>query len=454
MMADILGTEAAMVRVSISSAAHAMACALWASVTPGSKILVATGMPDEASAGVFAELAEWGVRSVAVPLCADGSIDASAIAAATRDTQPDAVLLQRGPRLFAQHASAGPVSCHHEGCLTEWSADQEGAHEPVCKASGHKPRASPDEARVQHSERSAKGLTGHKDGDVQEAQRCGAAQPRQLVKSDDVALAIRAVRAEAGPGCTVVVDNVGAELLDDVAMGALGADAVTGSLLGHLGGGLAPEGGYVAGEHGLLGRACARLSAPGLSLDAGSVPGATQRKLFQGVALSMPLATSLARAAATGDLCEVLKQQQPVGSSASAAHAGLFLAPSLLCEAQKGAAYLRRAFAELGVAVHAAPQPSAPLTRITLPCLHAAEALLRSVQAHACTDASAPPRHDVLDGRKVLVAGSGFVRHSTTEARAVACAHAPFEVVLTGGQHWTVWVTILDAARPELVQYS
>ena len=97
-------------------------------------------------------------------------------------------------------------------------------------------------------------------------------------------------------------------------------------------------------------------------------------------------------------------------------------------------------------------QPSAPLTRVTLPCLDASRALLRAVQANACTHAGAPLRHDVLGGCEVLVAGGGFVQHSAAEACGVARVHAPYEVVLAGGQHWTVWVTVMGAARPELMR--
>lgn len=47
----------------------------------------------------------------------------------------------------------------------------------------------------------------------------------------------------------------------------------------HLGGTIAPCGGYVAGSDDVVNRAFARIGAPGLSLDAGAVPGDTLRLL-------------------------------------------------------------------------------------------------------------------------------------------------------------------------------
>ncbi len=63
---------------------------------------------------------------------------------------------------------------------------------------------------------------------------------------------------------------------------AVGADLVMGSLIKNAGGTLAPGGGYVAGRADLVAAVGARLTAPGVGLDAGGVSGSTQRLLFQG----------------------------------------------------------------------------------------------------------------------------------------------------------------------------
>jgi cystathionine beta-lyase family protein involved in aluminum resistance len=111
------------------------------------------------------------------------------------------------------------------------------------------------------------------------------AQPprRHYVSVAECRAAVAAVRG-ACPGAAVVADNRGAEFVEDEEVGAAGFDLASGTLLGAVGGSVAPEGGYIAGRAGLMDRACARMSAPGLSLDAGSVSGDTLRLLFQGTA--------------------------------------------------------------------------------------------------------------------------------------------------------------------------
>lgn len=52
------------------------------------------------------------------------------------------------------------------------------------------------------------------------------------------------------------------------------------------GGTIAPCGGYVAGKRTWVEAAAARLSAPGLGVDCGSMTGDVRRALFQGLFLS------------------------------------------------------------------------------------------------------------------------------------------------------------------------
>lgn len=62
----------------------------------------------------------------------------------------------------------------------------------------------------------------------------------------------------------------------------VGADLCMGSLIKTPGGTLATAGGYVAGRADLVAAAGARLTAPGVGLDAGAVPSETLRLMFQG----------------------------------------------------------------------------------------------------------------------------------------------------------------------------
>lgn len=65
-----------------------------------------------------------------------------------------------------------------------------------------------------------------------------------------------------------------------------GADLCMGSLIKSPGGSLVTGGGYIAGNKHLVAQAGARLTAPGIGLDSGAVPGETTRLMFQGPILT------------------------------------------------------------------------------------------------------------------------------------------------------------------------
>lgn len=62
----------------------------------------------------------------------------------------------------------------------------------------------------------------------------------------------------------------------------VGADLVMGSLIKSPGGTIVPGGGYIAGRADLVAAAAARLTAPGVGMDAGGVSGSTLRLMAQG----------------------------------------------------------------------------------------------------------------------------------------------------------------------------
>ena len=65
----------------------------------------------------------------------------------------------------------------------------------------------------------------------------------------------------------------------------VGADLTMGSLIKSPGGTIVTGGGYIVGRADLVEAAGARLTAPGVGLDAGAVPGETLRLMFQGAYL-------------------------------------------------------------------------------------------------------------------------------------------------------------------------
>jgi cystathionine beta-lyase family protein involved in aluminum resistance len=234
-VAEVMGCEACMARVSLAGAPHALSCALFACLRPGDTLLLATGAPAGASAPLFAggpsSLQGWGIKVAAVPLTQAGTMNTEAVLSRAHALQPPAVLVQRAPRPadVAASLAAGTHSAH------------------------------------------------------------AARAPRQLVAYGELACFAQQLK-EVAPACQLVVDNADAELLEARKPGSMpGVDLVSGSLTRHLGGFVSPEGGYVAGRRRLVERACAAMCAPGLSLDAGSVAGETQRLLFQGtIQLHLP----------------------------------------------------------------------------------------------------------------------------------------------------------------------
>ena len=68
----------------------------------------------------------------------------------------------------------------------------------------------------------------------------------------------------------IMVDNCYGELVEDREPGHVGADIVVGSLMKNLGGGIAPTGGYIAGNANLIQMVADRLTAPGIGKEQGA----------------------------------------------------------------------------------------------------------------------------------------------------------------------------------------
>ena len=75
---------------------------------------------------------------------------------------------------------------------------------------------------------------------------------------------------ERKPDVLCMVDNCYGELVEDKEPGHVGADVVVGSLMKNLGGGIAPTGGYVAGQSKYIQMVAERLTAPGIGKDLGA----------------------------------------------------------------------------------------------------------------------------------------------------------------------------------------
>ncbi|KAL0033631.1 hypothetical protein WJX79_008788 [Trebouxia sp. C0005] len=113
---------------------------------------------------------------------------------------------------------------------------------------------------------------------------CGYAS-RPTLDLAEIDMAVQVIKSQQ-PDCLVVVDNCYGEFTDTKEPCAVGADLCMGSLIKNPGGTIVTGGGYVAGKAHLVRAAQARLTAPGVGMDAGCVPGDTVRLMMQGLFLA------------------------------------------------------------------------------------------------------------------------------------------------------------------------
>ncbi len=205
----------------------------------------------------------------------------------------------------------------------------------------------------------------------------------------------RIVRAVA-PAALVLVDNCYGELVEATEPTHHGVDAVMGSLIKNVGGGLAPGGGYVIGRAAVIERVAARHYAPGLGTAVGPTLG-FGRAFVQ----------------------------------------GLFMAPLVVGECLAGLDFAAALFAELGETVD--PLPGAPrydiVQAIRLGSAQRLIAFARGLQRAMPLNARFAPEPGAVPGYRdlVVMSGGAFVGGATIELSCDAPLRPPFEVYLQGG---------------------
>ena len=209
---------------------------------------------------------------------------------------------------------------------------------------------------------------------------------------------IRAVK-EKRPDIYIVVDNCYGAFVCEDEPSFYGADAVAGSLIKNLGGGLAPTGGYIAGSREAIERIAARLTAPGLGREVGSYEG-SYRPFYQ----------------------------------------GLFMAPHTVCQALKVAAFTAR-MAEL-TGLLASPSYDAPrgdiIQALILGDPQKVIAYCRGIQSGSPVDAHLSPEPWDMPGYedRVIMAAGAFVQGASIELSCDAPMREPFAVYQQGGLTW------------------
>ncbi len=104
---------------------------------------------------------------------------------------------------------------------------------------------------------------------------------RKSLQVEEIEKAIKAIR-EVNNTAIIMVDNCYGEFVQDKEPLEVGADLIVGSLIKNLGGGIAPNGAYVAGKKELIELVAERLTAPGLGKEVGPTLG-INKNFLQGI---------------------------------------------------------------------------------------------------------------------------------------------------------------------------
>ena len=201
------------------------------------------------------------------------------------------------------------------------------------------------------------------------------------------------------PDVICMVDNCYGEFVETLEPTDVGADMIVGSLIKNPGGGLAPIGGYIVGRKDCIERAAYRLTAPGLGKEVGASLGVSQ-SLYQ----------------------------------------GLFLAPTVVAGALKGAVFAANLYEKLGFGV--VPNGSESrhdiIQAITFGTPEGVIRFCEGIQAAAPVDSFVTPEPWAMPGydSDVIMAAGAFIQGASIELSADAPIKPPYAVYFQGGLTW------------------
>ncbi len=201
------------------------------------------------------------------------------------------------------------------------------------------------------------------------------------------------------PEVICMVDNCYGEFVETKEPLEAGADMIVGSLIKNPGGGLAPIGGYIVGKKECVDRAAFRLSAPGLGKEVGASLGLNQA-FFQ----------------------------------------GLFLAPTVVAGALKGAIFAANIYEKLGfrVSPNGTEERHDIIQAVTFEKPEGLTAFCQGIQAAAPVDSFVSPEPWDMPGydAPVIMAAGAFVQGSSIELSADGPVKPPYSVYFQGGLTW------------------
>ncbi len=201
------------------------------------------------------------------------------------------------------------------------------------------------------------------------------------------------------PDVICMVDNCYGEFVEKKEPSELGADMVVGSLIKNPGGGLAPCGGYIAGKKEYVENAAYRLTSPGLGKEVGATLGVN------------PLM-----------------------------YQGLFLAPTVVSGALKGAVFAAELYGRLGFKTVPGGKDERTdiIQAVELGTSERLLAFCEGIQAAAPVDSFVKPVADAMPGydSEVVMAAGAFVQGSSIELSADGPLRPPYNVFFQGGLTW------------------
>ena len=130
---------------------------------------------------------------------------------------------------------------------------------------------------------------------VIEIQRSKGYSTRKSIDIHKVEKVIKLIK-EIDKNIIVMVDNCYCEFVSEKEPTAVGADIMVGSLIKNLGGGIAPNGAYIAGRHDLVELAAERLTLPGEGREVGPSLG-INRQILQGIYMAPSVVASALKTA-------------------------------------------------------------------------------------------------------------------------------------------------------------
>ena len=231
-----------------------------------------------------------------------------------------------------------------------------------------------------------------------EIQRSKGYQTRPSLSVSRIAEAIQFVKSIRSD-IIVMVDNCYGEFVETMEPSDFGADMVVGSLIKNPGGGLAPIGGYIAGTSACIENCAYRLTSPGLGKEVGASLG-VNKDFFQ----------------------------------------ELFLAPTVVNGALKGAIFAANIYEKLGF--HVIPDGSESrhdiIQAVEFGYPEGVIAFCEGIQAAAPVDSYVTPEPWAMPGydSDVIMAAGAFIQGSSIELSADGPIKPPYAVYFQGGLTW------------------